>query len=103
MNSRVKIMAGMDITERRKPQDGRIQMTADRVEVDMRVSSLPTVHGEKIVARILQKSSSLVKLEDFGFSPLDQRRIRRMLQLNQGLLLVTGLQEVESPRPCFPS
>ena len=53
-------------------------------------SSLPTVHGEKIVARILQKSSSLVKLEDFGFSPLDQRRIRRMLQLNQGLLLVTG-------------
>lgn len=90
VNSRVKIMAGMDITERRKPQDGRIQMTADRVEVDMRVSSLPTVHGEKIVARILQKSSSLVKLEDFGFSPLDQRRIRRMLQLNQGLLLVTG-------------
>lgn len=90
VNSRVKIMAGMDITERRKPQDGRIQMTADRVEVDMRVSSLPTVHGEKIVARILQKSGSLVKLEDFGFSPLDQRRIRRMLQLNQGLLLVTG-------------
>lgn len=90
VNSRVKIMAGMDITERRKPQDGRIQMTADRVEVDMRVSSLPTVHGEKIVARILQKSSSLVKLEDFGFSPLDQRTIRRMLQLNQGLLLVTG-------------
>jgi type IV pilus assembly protein PilB len=90
VNSRVKIMAGMDITERRKPQDGRIQMTADRVEVDMRVSSLPTVHWEKIVARILQKSSSLVKLEDFGFSPLDQRRIRRMLQLNQGLLLVTG-------------
>ncbi|HBG02105.1 MAG TPA: type II secretion system protein GspE, partial [Firmicutes bacterium] len=85
-----KIMAGMDITERRKPQDGRIQMAAGDVEVDMRVSSLPTVHGEKIVTRILQKSSNLVNLGDFGFSPINLRRIRKMLQLNQGLLLVTG-------------
>lgn len=90
VNSRVKIMAGMDITERRKPQDGRIQMAAGDVEVDMRVSSLPTVHGEKIVTRILQKSSNLVNLGDFGFSPINLRRIRKMLQLNQGLLLVTG-------------
>jgi type IV pilus assembly protein PilB len=90
VNSRIKIMGGLDITERRKPQDGRIQMTLAAQEVDMRISSLPTVYGEKIVARLLHKSSHLLELEDFGFSPKNLRKIEQMLRLKQGLLLVTG-------------
>lgn len=90
VSSRIKIMGGLDITERRKPQDGRIQITLASQEVDMRISSLPTVYGEKIVARLLHKSSSLLDLEDFGFSIDNLWKTERMLQLNQGLLLVTG-------------
>lgn len=90
VNSRIKIMSGLDITERRKPQDGRIQMTLGDQEVDMRISSLPTVYGEKIVARLLHKSSHLLELEDFGFSPTNLEKIRKMLRLSQGLILVTG-------------
>ncbi|NLJ79540.1 MAG: Flp pilus assembly complex ATPase component TadA [Firmicutes bacterium] len=90
VNSRIKIMANLDITERRRPQDGRIQMKIDDQEVDMRISSLPTVHGEKIVARILHKSKDLISLNDFGFSPESQRKIEMMLRPSQGLVLVTG-------------
>ncbi len=90
VNSRIKIMGGLDITERRKPQDGRIQMTLAGQEVDMRISSLPTVYGEKIVARLLHKSSHLLQLEDFGFSSQNLQKIEQMLRLNQGLILVTG-------------
>lgn len=90
VNSRLKIMGGLDITERRKPQDGRIQMTFGDQDVDMRISSLPTVYGEKIVARLLHKSSHLLELEDFGFAPKDLQKIEQMLRLNQGLILVTG-------------
>ncbi len=90
VNSRVKIMANLDITERRRPQDGRIQMNLEGHEVDMRVSSLPTVHGEKIVARVLHKSSHLLELEDFGFAPSNLEKIEQMLRLSQGLILVTG-------------
>ena len=90
VSSRIKIMGGLDITERRKPQDGRIQITLSGHEVDMRISSLPTVYGEKIVARLLHKSSHLLQLEDFGFSEDNLRKIEKMLRLNQGLVLVTG-------------
>ena len=90
VNSRIKIMGGLDITERRKPQDGRIQMPLAGQEVDMRISSLPTVYGEKIVARLLHKSSHLLQLEDFGFSSQNLQKIEQMLRLNQGLILVTG-------------
>lgn len=90
VSSRIKIMGNLDITERRKPQDGRIQMTLDDQEVDMRISSLPTVYGEKIVARVLHKSSHLLELEDFGFALKNLERIEQMLRLPQGLILVTG-------------
>lgn len=90
VNSRIKIMSNLDITERRKPQDGRIQMKLGELEVDMRISSLPTVYGEKIVARLLHKSSNLIELEDFGFSQHNLDNIKQMLRLNQGLILVTG-------------
>lgn len=90
VNSRIKIMGNLDITERRRPQDGRIQMKAGDEEVDMRISSLPTVYGEKIVARILPRSSSLVKLEELGFSSRNREKIEQMLRPSQGLVLVTG-------------
>ncbi len=88
--SRIKIMSGLDITERRRPQDGRIQMELEGTEVDMRISSLPTVHGEKIVARVLNKAAGLLGIRDFGFSLRSLDLIQSMLQQSQGLILVTG-------------
>lgn len=90
VNSRIKIMSSLDITERRRPQDGRIQTVIDNIEVDMRISTLPTIHGEKIVARLLNKSQGVLGVEQFGFSPETTKQILRVLQLNQGLILVTG-------------
>lgn len=88
--SRIKIMSGLDITERRRPQDGRIQMEIEGTEVDMRISSLPTLHGEKIVARVLNKAAGLLGIGDFGFSLRSLDLIQSMLQQSQGLILVTG-------------
>ena len=88
--SRVKVMANLDITERRRPQDGRIQMSINGSEVDMRVSTLPTVHGEKIVARLFNKSYEFLSIEKFGFSANSLNRIESMLHREQGLVLVTG-------------
>jgi len=90
VNSRIKVMAGLDITERRKPQDGRIQLNFNGVDVDLRISTLPTVYGEKIVARVLQRANHLMDLDEFGFDPADLEKMERMLRLNQGLILVTG-------------
>ena len=90
VNSRIKIMANLDITERRRPQDGRIQTEIDGVEVDMRISTLPTIHGEKIVARVLIMSHGVLSIDQFGFSQSSTNKILRTLRLNQGLLIVTG-------------
>ena len=90
VKSRIKIMANLDITERRRPQDGRIQLTIDDKAVDMRVSTLPTVFGEKVVLRVLHKSKNAMSLEDFGFFPQSLDRMRKMLVQSQGLILVTG-------------
>ena len=90
VKSRIKIMANLDITERRRPQDGRIQLTIDNMAVDMRVSTLPTVFGEKVVLRVLHKSKNAMSLEDFGFFPESLDRMRKMLVQSQGLILVTG-------------
>jgi type IV pilus assembly protein PilB len=90
VNSRLKIMAGLDITERRKPQDGRFQLNLAGYEVDLRVSSLPTVYGEKLVVRVLNRTGHLLDLEDFGFEADNQRKMESMLRLSQGLILVTG-------------
>lgn len=90
VNSRIKIMSNLDITERRRPQDGRIQTIIGDIEVDMRVSTLPTIHGEKIVARVLHKSNAILDIDQFGFSKQSARNIEKILKLNQGLVLVTG-------------
>ncbi len=89
--ARMKILAGLDITERRVPQDGRIKMRMGRNRsVDFRVSSLPTLFGESVVLRILDKSSLNVDLTKLGFEPETYEMLKRCLKNPQGLLLVTG-------------
>jgi len=89
--SRIKIMTGsMSIAEKRIPQDGRIQAKMGKKELDLRVSTVPTSHGESIVMRILDKSSLLLGLPQLGFLADDQENWGRMLRLPDGILLVTG-------------
>ncbi len=89
--SRIKIMTGsMSIAEKRLPQDGRIQVKIGKNSVDLRVSTIPTNHGESIVMRILDKSSLMLGLPELGFLSDDQAVWERMLALPDGILLVTG-------------
>lgn len=88
--SRLKIMAEMDIAERRIPQDGRIGLVVQGKAIDLRVASLPTVYGEKVVMRILDKSSILLKLEDLGFSEGNYARFKESYTKPYGMILVTG-------------
>ena len=88
--SRLKIMAAMDIAEKRKPQDGRIQVTLIGREIDLRVSALPSSNGESIVMRILDKEVALVELPALGFHTEDYERFQRIIQKPNGIFLVTG-------------
>ncbi|MDZ7640790.1 MAG: type IV-A pilus assembly ATPase PilB [Desulfurivibrio sp.] len=91
LNSRIKIMASLDITERRVPQDGRIRIKLGRNRaVDFRVSSLPTLFGESIVMRILDKESLNVNLTKLGFEEKTFATLKRCISQPQGMLLVTG-------------
>ncbi len=88
--SRIKILAGEDIAETRKPQDGRFATIVDDRPIDLRVSTLPTYWGEKAVLRILDKSRTLVSLNQLGFRPDTQQAFDKLLGRKQGMLLVTG-------------
>ena len=88
--SRIKILSKMDISERRKPQDGRITVKAGTRIVDMRVSSMPTLNGEKVVLRILDKSAAIKELADLGVLPDDLVKIRTMVKKPQGVIVTTG-------------
>ncbi|MBQ6665227.1 MAG: type II/IV secretion system protein [Synergistaceae bacterium] len=88
--SRLKIMAGMDIAEKRKPQDGRILTIIDGRHIDLRVSSLPTMSGEKIVLRILDRDHSFVELEQLGFEEDDMEYIKQFCETPWGMMLATG-------------
>lgn len=88
--SRLKIMAEMDISERRRPQDGRITIKTPTRVVDLRISTLPTVNGEKIVMRMLDRNAPVLKMEALGFDAVDQARIERAVAHPQGLILATG-------------
>lgn len=88
--ARIKIMGGMDISEKRKPQDGRITLTVDRVEYDIRVSLLPTVFGEKCVMRLAQKRALTRDKRELGFTSKELAAFDRMLSHPNGILLVTG-------------
>jgi type IV pilus assembly protein PilB len=88
--SRVKVMSRMDIAERRLPQDGRITVRLAQGEIDLRVSSLPTIFGESIVLRILDKSRVVLDLVQLGFEDDDLERFRRAIRTPHGMILVTG-------------
>src|SRR5690606_29144117 len=89
--SRIKIMANISIAEKRLPQDGRIQLLIEGQPLDLRVSSLPTAHGESIVMRILDQTGLKLGLPELGFLPDDQAQFERLIKLPDGILLVTGL------------
>ena len=88
--SRFKIMANMNIAERRLPQDGRIEMKVDNKDIDLRVSTIPTVWGEKVVMRILDKSGAFVGIEKLGLLPEDHRRFEAIISRPYGIILITG-------------
>jgi type IV pilus assembly protein PilB len=88
--SRLKVMAGLDIAERRLPQDGRIRVTVDGRIIDLRFSSLPGVHGEKIVLRILDRSKVILDLNTLGFEPEALTQFKSLLKKTHGLILVCG-------------
>ncbi len=88
--ARIKVMADMNIAEKRLPQDGRTAMDVRGRPIDLRVASLPTIHGEKIVLRILDKSSSLMSLEELGFNPQAMELYRKSFVKPYGTILVTG-------------
>jgi type IV pilus assembly protein PilB len=88
--SRLKIMAELDIAERRVPQDGRIGLVVGGKPIDMRVATLPTVYGEKVVMRLLDKSNVMLDLEELGFAEKALKRFRKSFQKPYGAILVTG-------------
>jgi len=89
--SRLKIMTGsMSIAEKRLPQDGRIQVKIKKKPIDLRVSTIPTNHGESVVMRVLDKSSLILGLPELGFFSDDQETFERLIKLPDGILLVTG-------------
>lgn len=88
--SRIKIISGMNIAEKRLPQDGRIQMRVEGIPIDLRVSCIPIVFGEKVVMRILFKSNVLAKMETLGFLPDTLERFRSVYKQPHGIILVTG-------------
>ncbi|MBL8452013.1 MAG: Flp pilus assembly complex ATPase component TadA, partial [Zoogloea sp.] len=88
--SRLKVMANLDIAERRLPQDGRIQVSTQGRTVDLRFSSLPGIYGEKVVLRVLDKGSTVLDLHRLGLAEGNLGRFRRLLSRSHGLLLVTG-------------
>jgi len=88
--SRIKILADMDIAERRAPQDGRFLVQIGNRNVDLRVSSLPTQYGEKVVMRLLDSSATKVSFADLGFAEDNTRALQSVLAMPQGMLLVTG-------------
>ena len=88
--SRIKILANLDIAQRRIPQDGRFDINIDGQDVDIRVSVLPTIHGESIVLRLLYKKNISFELDSLGYSPENKSRILQMLNKPHGMILVTG-------------
>lgn len=90
ISTRIKIMGGMDISEKRKPQDGRMSVMVDRREYDIRISSIPTVHGEKIVMRISSKLNLTRDIKELGLNLDEMSMLQHMLAKPYGILFVTG-------------
>ena len=88
--SRIKVMAGMDIAEKRLPQDGRISLRVKGEEIDVRVSTMPTVYGESVSLRLLMRSSGMYGMDRLGLFPDDEEILHRLIRRPHGILLVTG-------------
>ncbi len=88
--SRIKVMANMDIAEKRLPQDGRISLRIRGEEIDVRVSTMPTVYGESVSLRLLMRSSGMLGMDKLGLSPADEALLQKMIVRPHGILLVTG-------------
>jgi type II secretion system protein E len=88
--SRIKVMANMDIAERRLPQDGRINVRSSGAEIDVRVSTIPTAYGESVSLRLLTRSSIFLGLESLGLNKEDEKIVRKLVELPHGIILVTG-------------
>ncbi|WP_223670742.1 GspE/PulE family protein [Kangiella shandongensis] len=88
--SRIKIIGGMDISERRLPQDGRIEYSGNNKSVDMRISIMPTVYGESVVIRILDSSQGLRDIKEIGLNEKDTEKLTNLLRSSYGIFLVTG-------------
>jgi type IV pilus assembly protein PilB len=88
--SRIKIIANLKIDERRVPQDGRFNYIADSKEIDLRVSTLPTIHGEKVVMRLLEKNATVPSLKELGLSGLALKNLTDAMKVPRGIVLVTG-------------
>ncbi|WP_315752022.1 MULTISPECIES: GspE/PulE family protein [unclassified Bradyrhizobium] len=88
--SRIKIVAGLNIAERRLPQDGAARLRIGRIELDVRVAVMPTQYGESAVIRLLPKDRGLLAIEKLGFSPHDDRSLRRLLALPHGMIVICG-------------
>jgi len=108
--SRIKIMAGMDISTKRTPQDGRFKIRVEKKDIDIRISTIPTIYGEKVVMRLLDQTSVCSNLEDIGFNKDTCKQFRDLIDRPYGIILVTGptgsgktttlyyaLQEINSP------
>ena len=87
---RLKLMSGLDISERRMPQDGRFSVRVRNVQIDVRLSTLPTQHGESVVMRLLNQSSGILKLDKIGLPPKQLERFRKIMDRLNGMVLVTG-------------
>src|SRR5258707_7148253 len=88
--SRLKIMAGVDIAEKRLPQDGRIKLNIDKTNIDFRVSTLPAYYGESVVLRILRPDSVRIGIQNLGFEEEDYRRFQKIIKLPHVIFLVNG-------------
>ena len=88
--SRIKIMAGLNIAERRLPQDGRFRLVVEGREIDLRISIVPTLHGESVVMRLLDRDRAPLDLAELGFGAELRRGLQRLLELPSGMILVTG-------------
>ena len=88
--SRIKVMAELDITERRRPQDGRITVKTPMQIIDLRISTLPTINGEKVVMRILDRNASVEDINDLGMSEIDLIKVKNAISKPQGIILATG-------------
>ena len=88
--SRIKVMSSLDITERRVPQDGRFNVKIRDKDIDLRISTLPTVYGEKVVARLLDKSGMRLSRDSIGLSEEDMRKYERLIRIKNGVILIVG-------------